>query len=82
MNDDARVYDPATSSIEEIVAFHHRGVAILCPKCHLPLTFAMEEETAAKHRIHPGIYCLVDPDHFTCVMHFQRSDNFWGQFGG
>ncbi len=80
MTAEPKVYDPATTSIEELVALHHKGVVILCPKCRAPLTFAMEEEPAARHRVHPGIYCLSNPDHFTCIMDFQRKDDFWKQF--
>lgn len=57
-----------------------RGDVVYCPQCGSELIAAIDNETAAKLRVHPGIYCLQDSDHVRVYVDSHPAPEFWDQF--
>lgn len=62
------VYDGSSEGLRQVYELHPKGTAILCPKCRAQLIVALDLEAANKHKVHPGLYCPVDPQHLTELL--------------
>jgi len=65
-------YDGSSDSLGKVEELHTKGVKILCPVCKQELLVALDLETANKHKVHTGIYCLHDPAHVGEIIEIRR----------
>lgn len=57
-----------------------RGEALCCPRCGAELIAALDLETAAKLKVHLGIYCPRDREHVQVLIETGATPGFWDQF--
>jgi hypothetical protein len=58
------VYDGSKQALQKLPELVRQGVKIVCPKCGSELIVALDAEGAARHKVHPGVYCSKNPKHF------------------
>ena len=58
------VYDGTREARAKLASWLRENVTLLCPKCNATLIVALDAEAAAFHRVHPGIYCSRNRQHF------------------
>lgn len=64
----------------ELIDAAQRGEQVVCPKCGAKLLVALDDETAAKHKVHRGIYCPHDIKHVSVYVEARGEAGFWEQF--
>jgi hypothetical protein len=58
-----RVFDNSHESLVALFEEHPKGVVFTCPKCGVDLQVALSKEEALEKKVHPGVYCPIDPSH-------------------
>ena len=56
----------------ELIKYGAGDVKLLCPRCRSELLYAPDSATAAKLKVHPGIYCPKNWQH-VCVTYSLRN---------
>jgi len=69
---DSYIYEGTPESLGLVEQLHAKGVRILCPKCNSELLVALTIEVANQHKVHTGIYCLVDTNHVGEIIEIRR----------
>ena len=72
------VFDPVQHDTTRMQALHEAGVTILCRRCRSPFIIALTHEEAARHKVHPGIYCSQNHSHFQALVELHT--DFWERF--
>jgi hypothetical protein len=67
------LYDGSPEKIREIYEKVREGATILCAQCRSPLTIALDQESARKQNIHPGVYCPKDQRHVMVIANLKSS---------
>jgi hypothetical protein len=62
------VYDGSPDSLEKALDAYSKGDSLLCPNCGSELLVIIDKESRAKHKMRPGIYCLVNPKHMYAIL--------------
>ncbi len=74
--------------IRELMAQIEAGATPVCFRCGRELIVALDDESLAKHKVHPGVYCPASfekPElrnlHLWTMVELRRTDSkFWDQF--
>lgn len=72
-----------SGSVDEAIAKHRNGSAVLCRRCRAPLEFIHTMELATQRGVAPGLYCLAHPqEHVIPILLNFVSDEMRALLGG
>ena len=57
-----------------------RGETVHCPRCGSALVAAIDSETVARLKVHPGIYCSNELCHAAIYIETKRPAGYWDKF--
>jgi hypothetical protein len=73
------IYD-VNMSTRALIDHLQRGETVCCPRCGAELMAALDRETAAKLKVHLGIYCPHSVEHVQVYIEAGATPGFWDQF--
>lgn len=75
---EAYTYDRTPESLRKVFELHGTDTHVLCPVCNADLILAVDGEDVRRYKVHPGIYCPVNPRHVYVMVELTSiRDDFW-----